>query len=47
LLQVVRDELRAIAARKLAREKPGQTLQGKALVNEAYLRLPGSEKPGE
>src|SRR6185503_14883842 len=33
------DELRKLAAHKLAREKPGQTLQATALVHEAYLRL--------
>jgi RNA polymerase sigma factor (TIGR02999 family) len=41
LLALVYDELRALAARKLAHEKPGQTLQPTALVNEAYLRLVG------
>jgi RNA polymerase sigma factor (TIGR02999 family) len=39
LLPVVYAELRRLAARKLAREKPGQTLQATALVHEAYLRL--------
>src|SRR5438128_10161667 len=39
LLPLVYDELRQLAARKLAREKPGQTLQATALVHEAYLRL--------
>src|SRR5262249_37438861 len=39
LLPVVYDELRQLAARKLAHEKPGQTLQATALVHEAYLRL--------
>jgi RNA polymerase sigma factor (TIGR02999 family) len=39
LLPLVYDELRSLAARKLAREKPGQTLQATALVHEAYLRL--------
>jgi RNA polymerase sigma factor (TIGR02999 family) len=39
LLPLVYDELRALAARKLAREKPGQTLQATALVHEVYLRL--------
>ena len=33
------DELRTLAAQKLAQEKPGQTLQPTALVHEAYLRL--------
>jgi RNA polymerase sigma factor (TIGR02999 family) len=39
LLPLVYDELRRLAARKLAQEKPGQTLQPTALVHEAYLRL--------
>jgi RNA polymerase sigma factor (TIGR02999 family) len=39
LLPVVYDELRKLAAQKLAQEKPGQTLQATALVHEAYLRL--------
>ncbi|MBI3410873.1 MAG: sigma-70 family RNA polymerase sigma factor [Planctomycetes bacterium] len=39
LLQVVYDELRKLAAEKMAQEKPGQTLEGTALVHEAYLRL--------
>lgn len=39
LLPLVYDELRRLAAQKLAQEKPGQTLQGTALVHEAYLRL--------
>jgi RNA polymerase sigma factor (TIGR02999 family) len=39
LLPLVYDELRKLAARKLAQEKPGQTLQPTALVHEAYLRL--------
>jgi RNA polymerase sigma factor (TIGR02999 family) len=43
LLPLVYDELRQLAAAKLAREKPGQTLQPTALVHEAYLRLVGSE----
>jgi|SRR3954447_7649192 len=43
LLPLVYDELRKLAAAKLAREKPGQTLQATALVHEAYLRLVGSE----
>jgi RNA polymerase sigma factor (TIGR02999 family) len=42
LLPLVYDELRRLAAQKLAREKPGQTLQATALVHEAYLRLLGS-----
>ena len=39
LLPLVYDELRQLAARRLAQEKPGQTLQATALVHEAYLRL--------
>src|SRR5262245_23215212 len=39
LLPLVYDELRQLAARKLAREKPGQTLGATGLVHEAYLRL--------
>jgi RNA polymerase sigma factor (TIGR02999 family) len=39
LLPLVYDELRKLAARKMAQEGPGQTLQGTALVHEAYLRL--------
>jgi RNA polymerase sigma factor (TIGR02999 family) len=39
LLPLVYDELRKLAAIKLAQEKPGQTLQATALVHEAYLRL--------
>jgi len=41
LLPLVYDELRRLAARRLAQEKPGQTLQATALVHEAYLRLVG------
>src|SRR5262249_46229880 len=41
LLPLVYDELRALAAAKLAAERPGQTLQATALVHEAYLRLIG------
>ena len=37
------DELRRLAARKLAHESPGQTLQATALVHEAYLRLVGGD----
>jgi RNA polymerase sigma factor (TIGR02999 family) len=43
LLPLVYDELRKLAAVKLAQEKPGQTLQATAVVHEAYLRLVGSE----
>src|SRR5262245_6090425 len=42
LLPLVYDELRQLAAQKLAQEKPGQTLQATALVHEAYLRLVAS-----
>jgi len=41
LLPLVYDELRKLAAAKLAREKPGQTLDATALVHDAYLRLVG------
>jgi RNA polymerase sigma factor (TIGR02999 family) len=44
LLPLVYDELRKLAAHKLARETPGQTLQPTALVHEAYLRLVGEDK---
>jgi RNA polymerase sigma factor (sigma-70 family) len=50
LLPLVYDELRKLAAAKLAHEKPGQTLQATALVHEAYLRLvasPAASAPGE
>jgi RNA polymerase sigma factor (TIGR02999 family) len=43
LLPLVYDELRRLAAQRLAREKPGQTLQATALVHEAYLRLVDAE----
>jgi RNA polymerase sigma factor (TIGR02999 family) len=43
LLPLVYDELRKLAAQKLAQERPGQTLQATALVHEAYLRLVGDE----
>jgi RNA polymerase sigma factor (TIGR02999 family) len=42
LLPLVYDELRRLAAQRLAHEKPGQTLQATALVHEAYLRLVGA-----
>jgi len=42
LLPLVYDELRRLAAQRLAQEKPGQTLQATALVHEAYLRLVGT-----
>src|SRR5215468_805063 len=43
LLPLVYDELRKLAAQKLAKENPGQTLQATALVHEAYLRLVGAD----
>jgi RNA polymerase sigma factor (TIGR02999 family) len=43
LLPLVYEELRKLASAKLAREKPGQTLQATALVHEAYLRLLGAD----
>jgi RNA polymerase sigma factor (TIGR02999 family) len=43
LLPLVYDELRKLAAARLAQEKPGQTLQATALVHDAYLRLVGRE----
>src|SRR6059036_3713737 len=43
LLPLVYDELRRLAAARLAQERPGQTLQATALVHEAYLRLVGQE----
>jgi RNA polymerase sigma factor (TIGR02999 family) len=43
LLPLVYDELRKLAAFKLAQENPGQTLQATALVHEAYVRLVGNE----
>src|SRR5438094_2613935 len=44
LLPLVYDELRTLAAQKLAQEKPGQTLEATALVHEAYLRLVGDQQ---
>jgi RNA polymerase sigma factor (TIGR02999 family) len=44
LVYDVYDELRQLAAARLAQEKPGQTLQATALVHEAYLRLVGAEQ---
>src|SRR6184192_3108106 len=44
LLPLIYDELRQLAAQKLAQEKPGQTLQATALVHEAYLRLVDQER---
>jgi RNA polymerase sigma factor (TIGR02999 family) len=43
LLKAVYDELRTVAAARMAREKPGQTMQATALVHEAYLRLLGND----
>jgi RNA polymerase sigma factor (TIGR02999 family) len=43
LLPLVYDELRKLAAHRLAQEKPGQTLEATALVHEAYLRLVGDQ----
>ena len=45
LLPLVYEELRKLAAHKMARESPGQTLQATALVHEAWLRLGGDEQP--
>jgi RNA polymerase sigma factor (TIGR02999 family) len=46
LLPLVYDELRRMAAYKMAQEAPGQTLQPTALVHEAWLRLAGHDSPG-
>jgi RNA polymerase sigma factor (TIGR02999 family) len=46
LLPLVYEELRKLAAQRLAREQPGQTLQSTALVHEAYLRLVKDADPG-
>lgn len=49
LLPLVYNELKKLAAQRMAQEKPGQTLQATALVHEAYLRLvasPGQASPG-
>jgi RNA polymerase sigma factor (TIGR02999 family) len=45
LLPLVYEELRKLAAARLAEEKPGQTLQATALVHEVYLRLVGNDQP--
>jgi len=45
LLPLVYEELRRIAATKMAQESPGQTLQPTALVHEAWLRLGGDARP--
>jgi RNA polymerase sigma factor (TIGR02999 family) len=47
LLPLVYEELRKLAAARIAQEKPGQTLQPTALVHEAYLRLTGGENKSE
>jgi RNA polymerase sigma factor (TIGR02999 family) len=47
LLPLVYDELRRLAAQRLAQEKPGQTLEATALVHEAYLRLVEADKAQE
>ncbi len=44
LLPLVYDELRGLAAAKMAQQPPGQTLQATALVHEAYLRLTGGQR---
>ena len=44
LLPLVYEELRKLAARKMAREKPGQTLQATTLVHDAYIRLVDVDK---
>jgi hypothetical protein len=46
LLPLVYEELRKLAAQRLAQEKPGQTLEATALVHEAYLRLEASRLLG-
>jgi hypothetical protein len=45
LLPLVYDELRKLAAQRLAQEKPGQTLESTALVHEAYIRLVATPRP--
>src|ERR1700683_288365 len=45
LLPLIYEELRRLAAQRLAEEKPGHTLQPTALVHEAYLRLVGAPHP--
>jgi RNA polymerase sigma factor (TIGR02999 family) len=45
VLPLVYDELRRLAAQKLAHEKSGHTLEATALVHEAYLRLVGQQEP--
>lgn len=45
LLPLIYEELRKLAAHKMAQQPPGQTLQATALVHEAYLKLVASERP--
>jgi hypothetical protein len=45
LLPLVYDELKKLAAQRMAQEKPGQTLEATALVHEAYVRLVDGERP--
>ena len=45
LIKVIYDELRRLAAYKMAQQAPGQTLQATALVHEAWLKLVGAEDP--
>jgi RNA polymerase sigma factor (TIGR02999 family) len=47
LLPLVYDELRKLAALRMAEERPGQTLDATALVHEAYLRLVKAPEPGQ
>jgi RNA polymerase sigma factor (TIGR02999 family) len=47
LLPLVYDELRKLAAQRMAQERPGQTLDATALVHEAYLRLVKVSEPGQ
>ncbi len=47
LLPLVYDELRRLAAQRVAAEKPGQTLNATALVHEAYLRLVGNQQANQ
>src|SRR5262249_1047548 len=47
LLPLVYDELRKLAAEKMANERPGHTLEATALVHEAYLRLVGNDQAAQ
>src|SRR6202047_2569821 len=47
LLPMVYDELRKLAAQRMAQERPGQTLDATALVHEAYVRLVKVPEPGQ